>query len=73
MRNIAYKVITRLLKLAQKETRSDSIQNKGRFLEEYGDAADEEEEQRIGQPAEHVELFRGNTDDHFSLGIKLTR
>ena len=26
-----------------------------------------------GKPAEHVALFDGNTDDHFRLGIKLTR
>lgn len=26
-----------------------------------------------GKPAEHTALFEGNTDDHFRLGIKLTR
>ena len=25
------------------------------------------------EPAEHQALFAGNTDDHFRLGIKITR
>ena len=36
-RNLALRVVSRLVALAVKETRSDTIQNKQRFLEEFGD------------------------------------
>ncbi|PRW59313.1 U3 small nucleolar RNA-associated 25 [Chlorella sorokiniana] len=76
-RNLALRLVTRLLALAVKETRTDTIQNKQRFLEEFGDADDElTERERAAvarKPAEHQALFGGNTDDHFRLGIKLTR
>lgn len=75
MRNTAHKVVSRLLSLAQKETRSDSIQGKARFEEDYGPQdEDKEEEAKIKHHnEEHKVLFHGNTDDHFRLGIKLTR
>lgn len=37
-RNLALRLVTRLLALAVKETRTDTIQNKQRFLEEFGGA-----------------------------------
>lgn len=75
MRSMACRVVLRLTSLTQKETRTDSIQNKARFLREFGADADEEAEQTKGRPkpAEHRALFHGNTDDHFQLGIKTTR
>lgn len=82
MRNMALKCILRLLQFTQKETRADSIQGKQRFLDDFGpgdDAADEEELTERGkrvkkqQPAEHQALFDGNSDDHFRIGIKITR
>ena len=38
MRHLARRAVLRLCQLAQQETRSDSIQGKARFLEEFGDA-----------------------------------
>ncbi|DBA68662.1 TPA: hypothetical protein ACH3X2_013458 [Trebouxia sp. C0005] len=82
MRNMALKVILRLLQFTQKETRADSIQGKQRFLEDFGpgeDASDEEELTERGkrvkqqQPADHQALFDGNCDDHFRIGMKITR
>ena len=82
MRNIALKCILCLLQLTQKETRADSIQGKQRLLDDFGageDASDEEELTERGkrvkqqQPAEHKALFEGNCDDHFRIGMKITR
>ncbi|KAL4425892.1 hypothetical protein ABPG75_009908 [Micractinium tetrahymenae] len=76
-RNLALRCVSRLLALAVRETRTDTIQNKQRFLEEFGDQGDElTERERAAvarKPAEHRALFGGNMDDHFRMGIKLTR
>ena len=41
-RNIALAVVSRLLELAVKETRSDTIRHKQRFLDEFGDGGEGE-------------------------------
>ncbi|GIL58206.1 hypothetical protein Vafri_13325 [Volvox africanus] len=82
-RNCAFRAVRRLVALAIKETRSDSVQGKQRFVEQFMDP--EEGEQAEGnpddaararvaaQPPEHRALFSGNVDDHFRLGIKVTK
>ncbi|KAL4445727.1 hypothetical protein ABPG77_008926 [Micractinium sp. CCAP 211/92] len=76
-RNLALRCVSRLLALAVRETRTDTIQNKQRFLEEFGDQGEElTERERAAvarKPAGHRALFGGNSDDHFRVGIKLTR
>lgn len=74
MRNVALRVVKRLLQLAQRETRADSVQGKEHFLKEFGDeeaAADGVAEAR--GPADHAALFAGDTDDHFRFGVKITK
>ena len=36
-RNLAYKLVVRLVALAMKETRADSVQGKERFVEQFTD------------------------------------
>ncbi|KAH0827979.1 digestive organ expansion factor [Lanmaoa asiatica] len=56
---------------------SFQIENHSRFLGEYGlppDAVDKLATAPPGTyPPDHVEMFRGNVDDNFRLGIKMTR
>jgi U3 small nucleolar RNA-associated protein 25 len=78
-RHQAKAIIERLIQLALQETRTDSVKNKARFQEEYG--VDEEdrlisEREKIAlslKPKQHAALFDGNCDDHFRIGIKMTR
>ena len=72
-------IIDRLLELAIQETRTDTIKNKSRFLEEFGidrdeDSMTEREKMALSlKPKQHRALFDGNCDDHFRIGIKFTR
>ena len=76
MRNMAFKVVRRLVALAQKETRVDSVQGKEKFVEQFAGEDDGQEEQgeqqqqggkgsRRQKPSEFRGLFSGNPDDHF--------
>ncbi|GAX83068.1 hypothetical protein CEUSTIGMA_g10494.t1 [Chlamydomonas eustigma] len=80
-RNLAFKLIRRLVSMAMRETRADSVQGKEKFVEQFTDPEEEEEEdmdpklraRRAAKPAEWQALFSGNVDDHFRVGIKITR
>lgn len=71
MRNAAFKLVRRLVALAQRETRADSVQGKERFVEHFADEEDPEEleeslrRRKAAKPQEHQALFNGNLDDHF--------
>lgn len=79
-RNLAYTLVNRLIALAITQTRTDTVQNKERFLSDFGP---EDEQNALMsdrakravslKPAQHQAMFQGNYDDHFRLGIKLTR
>lgn len=82
MRNMAYKLILRLIQLTQKETRADSILGKQRFADDFGPGEEESEEEGMTErgkkvkaemPLDHQRLFEGNCDDHFQIGLKITR
>ena len=53
------------------------VENRSRFEAEYGlppGAVDKLESAEPGtHPRDHVEMFRGNVDDSFRVGVKLTR
>ncbi|KAL4074091.1 hypothetical protein V8B97DRAFT_1938099 [Scleroderma yunnanense] len=56
---------------------SFQIENNSRFLSEYGLPPDVVDKlataQRGTYPDDHVETFKGNVDDNFRIGVKLTR
>ncbi|GLC42263.1 hypothetical protein PLESTM_001310300 [Pleodorina starrii] len=82
-RNFAFRAVRRLVALAIRETRSDSVQGKERFVEQFtdpeeGDMAEEDMDaaakaRLAARPPEHRALFAGNVDDHFRLGVKVTK
>ncbi|KAG0261999.1 hypothetical protein DFQ27_002676 [Actinomortierella ambigua] len=48
--------------------------NRKRFIEEFDFEEDEETQERNKEkPADFLETFKGNIDDHFRMGIKFTR
>ena len=82
MRNMAHSLVLRLLQLTQKETRADSILGKQRFMEEFGPSEEDSDGEGMTErgktvkaqmPLEHQRLFEGNCDDHFRIGLKITR
>ncbi len=79
-RHHAKSIIDRLIQLAIQETRTDTVKNRARFEEEYGMGEEDDglisERERVAlslKPKQHRVLFDGNCDDHFRMGIKMTR
>ncbi|KAK3812202.1 MAG: hypothetical protein J3Q66DRAFT_302014 [Benniella sp.] len=49
-------------------------ENKKRFFDEFAHDEDAEDDaKKQDRPADFLETFRGNIDDHFRLGVKFTR
>jgi hypothetical protein len=83
MRNIAGRVVRRLLELCPAaHGRKDAVSKLERFADDFGHGDSDVEEDSVMEkrkkknlwvPDDHSALFRGNTDDHFRLGIKVTK
>ncbi|KAK6535109.1 rRNA-binding ribosome biosynthesis protein utp25 [Orbilia ellipsospora] len=67
-RNSCYEAVNILANMAKR----DVLENKVRFTEEYGPGGQSRMFQD-NKPEEFKELFRGNNDDMFRIGIKITR
>jgi hypothetical protein len=81
MRNVAGRVVRRLLELCPAaHGRADAVSKLERLADDFGDdddgeAAETEKRRKknLWVPEDHSAMFRGNTDDHFRLGIKVTK
>ena len=82
MRNIAGRVVRRLLELCPAaHGRADAVSKLERFADDFGlddELLDQEEDRKrkkknLWVPTDHTQLFKGNTDDHFRLGVKVTK
>ncbi|KAF3905764.1 hypothetical protein AA313_de0203373 [Arthrobotrys entomopaga] len=67
-RNSCYEVVNILANMVNREV----LENKVRFTEEYGPGV-RSKLFSDDKPEEFKELFRGNSDDMFRIGIKITR
>ncbi|KAF9917621.1 rRNA-binding ribosome biosynthesis protein utp25 [Linnemannia zychae] len=68
-KNTAVDVVESLIKLSG----STQQENRKRFFDEFGAEDEEEDPRNAGRPADFLEKFKGNIDDHFRVGIKFTR
>ena len=82
LRHSALALINRMIELAPSVTknRQDSVTNRDKLNREYAlDPEDEElvpvrvKNARKAKPIEHQQLFGGNSDDAFRMGIKFTK
>ncbi len=63
------KVIEKLMSLSG----CTQIENKKRLYNEFGAGEKDEESHEANRPADWKQIFDGNMDDCFRIGIKLTR
>ena len=81
MRNVAGRVVRRLLELCPAaHGRADAVSKLERLADDFGfdsdgEAAETENRRKknLWVPEDHSAMFSGNTDDHFRLGIKVTK
>ncbi|GJD09441.1 U3 small nucleolar RNA-associated protein 25 [Galdieria sulphuraria] len=64
MRNVAYDVVSMLLELLKDRF----IRNYERFQREFYEESLKED---ISKPLDYIQVFQGNTDDDFSMGIRM--
>lgn len=64
-RNAAYEIVEQLIKLSASDQQENHKKFKSQFFQEGGPAET--------KPADFREMFKGNSSDFFSLGIKFTR
>ncbi|EFJ22635.1 hypothetical protein SELMODRAFT_104941, partial [Selaginella moellendorffii] len=72
MRNLALKLVKRLLALAP-PTQKATVDFKQRFFDDFGLGEEDKDDKQASKPADFKFIFDGNNDDHFRIGIKFTR
>lgn len=57
-----------------KETKAH-VQNYSRFKEDYGPGAEEKEDRndKLSRPEDFVAIFKGDSNEDFKLGLKVTK
>lgn len=82
LRKFAFHFVRRLMRLVMLPNfghkHFKSVPGGAQFLDEYGDGEEEElgapsSKHMQGKPKDFRDTFSGNTDDHFRLGVKLTK
>ena len=72
LRSTALAIVNRLQELLPKQM--STVHNKERFEREYGLDGDEDDDKRHAKPPkDYAELFSGNSDDCFQLGVSFSR
>ncbi|ORX53676.1 DUF1253-domain-containing protein [Hesseltinella vesiculosa] len=66
-RNAVVDVVDALIKLCG----SENVQNKKRFYEQFN--LRDDDSLNKDKPADYLDTFHGNIDDHFRLGVKITK
>lgn len=75
MRSVAVKYVQEFIKVFE-DVLDGQVEHKKRFQDEYGleeEDAVEQQESLSRKPADYRQVFSGNTDDCFRLGLKITR
>ena len=84
MRNVAGRLVRRLLEFLPSANtgKADAVSKLDRLAEDFGGRFDDELDDRETEkrrkkgawvPEDHAGTFRGNVDDHFRLGVKVTK
>jgi len=88
MRSTAGRIVRRMLQLCPAaHGRADAVNKLDRFADDFGDGDSDDDDDDDGGgddggkkrkkamwiPEDHKQVFRGNTDDHFRLGVKVTK
>ncbi|KAK7503494.1 hypothetical protein BaRGS_00005415 [Batillaria attramentaria] len=71
MRHAAYRIVQILISLL---STSDQVMvsNRKRFKSEYGDAGHDDDKKGL-KPEDYDALFTGNTDEHFRIGLSVSK
>ncbi|XP_076043397.1 U3 small nucleolar RNA-associated protein 25 homolog isoform X2 [Oratosquilla oratoria] len=73
-RHSAFRVVKTIIALIfGSEEKGEDIQNKKRFLEEFGCNTSEDQQHRLNRPDDFEALFAGDIREDFKIGLTLTK